>query len=204
MANRRQRTLVIRRDDHIGDALGLVFLESPETAAETIIERLRSYLGPRVKILRAEISRDQIEVESEARGWTEESARMAAAARDLFLKGGRRGALAMFEEAVALDPLCADTMAAYGLSLVEQEADAEGLQALKRARELGATRVVEVLLAMARAAARLERRGAAIGYLEAVLELEPRNFAARRAMKALGRTPRASGQTTRAARDRSR
>jgi tetratricopeptide (TPR) repeat protein len=201
MTNRRQRTLVIRRDDHIGDAIGLVFLEKPETAAETIIERLRSYLGPRVKILKAEISRERVEVEIEARGWTEESARMAAAARDLFLKGGRRNAIAMFEEAVALDPLCAAAMTAYGLSLVEQEADAEGLEALKRARELGAERA-EVLLAMARAAARLERRGAAIGYLEAVLELEPRNFAARRAMKAMGRTPRPVGQNARAARDR--
>jgi hypothetical protein len=37
MTNRRNRTLVIRRDDHIGDAIGLVFLETPETAAETII-----------------------------------------------------------------------------------------------------------------------------------------------------------------------
>jgi tetratricopeptide (TPR) repeat protein len=203
MTNRRQRTLVIRRDDHIGDAIGLVFLETPETAAETIIERLRTYLGPRVKILKAEISREQIEVEIEARGWTEESTRMAAAARDLFLKGGRRNALAMFEEAVALDPLCAGTMAAYGLSLIEQEADAEGLEALKRARELGGGSV-QVLLAMARAAARLDRRGAAIGYLEAVLELEPRNFAARRAMKALGRTPRASAPATGAARDRPR
>jgi tetratricopeptide (TPR) repeat protein len=202
MTNRRQRTLIIRRDDHIGDAIGLVFLETPETAAETIIERLRAYLGPSVKILKAEISREQIEVEVQARGWTEESARMAAAARDLFLKGGRRNALAMFQDAVALDPLCADTMTAYGLSLIEQEADAAGLEALKRARELGAASV-EVLLAMARAAARLERRGAAIGYLEAVLELEPRNFAARRAMKAIGRKQRASGQGARAARDRS-
>jgi tetratricopeptide (TPR) repeat protein len=203
MTNRRNRTLVIRRDDHIGDAIGLVFLETPETAAETIIERLREYLGPRVKILKAEISREQIEVEIEARGWTEESTRMAAAARDLFLKGGRRNALAMFQEAIALDPLCAEAMTAYGMSLVEQEADADGLQALRRARELGAGSVA-MLMAMARAAARLERRGAAIGYLEAVLELEPKNFAARRAMKAMGRTPRASAQTARAARDRSR
>jgi tetratricopeptide (TPR) repeat protein len=156
-----------------------------------------------VKILKAEISREQIEVEIEARGWTEESTRMAAAARDLFLKGGRRNALAMFQEAIALDPLCAEAMTAYGMSLVEQEADADGLQALRRARELGAGSVA-MLMAMARAAARLERRGAAIGYLEAVLELEPKNFAARRAMKAMGRTPHASAQTARAARDRSR
>jgi tetratricopeptide (TPR) repeat protein len=202
MTNRRNRTLVIRRDDHIGDAIGLAFLEAPETAAETIIERLREYLGPRVKILKAEISRGQIEVEVESRGWSEEAARMAAAARDLFLKGGRRNALAMFQDAVALDPMCAEAMAAHGMSLVENEADAEGLETLKRARELGSGGA-EVLLAMARAAARMDRRGAAIGYLEAVLEVEPKNFAARRAMKAMGRSPRPAAQRTRTGRGRS-
>lgn len=197
MTNRRNRTVVIRRDDHIGDAIGLVFLESPETAADSIIERLHSYLGPSAKILKAELSRDRVEVEVEARGWNEEAARMAAAARDLFLKGGRRNALAMFREAVALDPMCAEAWAACGLSMVENGADADGLDALKRARELGAG-TAEVMLAMARAAARMDRRGAALDYLEAVLELEPKNFAARRAMKAMGRTARVSSNTARA------
>jgi tetratricopeptide (TPR) repeat protein len=200
MSNRRHRTILIRRDDHIGDAIGLVFMEPPESAADAILERLREYLGPRARILKAEISRDRIEVEIEARGWTEEAARMAAAARDLFLKGGRRNAIAMFEEAVALDPTCAEARAAYGLSLVEQESDAQGLEELRRARELGAGGGA-VLLAMARAAARMDRRAAALGYLEAVLELDPKNFAARRALKAMGRTPRQSKLVARPARE---
>jgi tetratricopeptide (TPR) repeat protein len=202
MANRRLQTIVIRRDDHIGDSIGLAFLEPAESAAESIMERLGAYLGPRVKILTAEISRDQIEVDIEAQGWPEEAARLSAAARDLYLKGARRNALAMFHEAIALDPMGGDAMAAYGMSLVEQESDALGLEVLKRARELGAAGAA-VLLAMARAAARQDRRGAAIGYLEAVLELEPKNFAARRAMKALGRNPRPSGRPALGARNRS-
>ena len=66
--------------------------------------------------------------------------------------------------------------------------DLEALEALRRAREFGASGA-DVLLAMATCAARLGRRAAAIGYLEQALEIDPKNFAARRSMKALGRNP---------------
>lgn len=188
-ANRRVRTLVLRREDHIGDPLGLAFLEAPESAGQAILARVRAYLGAKVKILKAEISRDKIEVEVESRGWPDEAARLASAASDLSEKGGRRNAESMFREAITMDPLNPSAMAGLGLAMAAQERDLEALEALRRAREFGADGP-EILIAMARCATRLDRRTAALGYLEQALELDPKNFAARRAMKALVRSPK--------------
>jgi tetratricopeptide (TPR) repeat protein len=187
-ANRRVRTLVLRREDHIGDRLGLAFLEAPESAGEAILARVRAYLGAKVKILKAEVSRDRIEVEVESRGWPDEAARLAAAATDLSAKGARRNAESMFREAITMDALNPSAMAGLGLAMAAQERDLEALEALRRAREFGADGA-DVLIVMAQCATRLDRRTAALGYLEQALELEPKNFTARRAMKALGRAP---------------
>src|ERR1039457_6396151 len=93
---RARRSLVIRRNDHVGDPVGLAFLESPEINGDAVLERLREYLGDKLKLVKAEVSHGEITVAVESRGWTEEGARMAAAARDLYRKGARRGALAMY------------------------------------------------------------------------------------------------------------
>jgi tetratricopeptide (TPR) repeat protein len=188
-ANRRVRTLVLRREDHIGDTLGLAFLEAPESAGEAILARVRTYLGVHVKILKAEISRDKIEVEVESRGWPDEAARLAAAACDLSAKGARRNAESMFREAIKMDPLNPAAMAGLGLAMAAQERDLEALEALRRAREFGAEGA-DVLIAMAQCSTRLDRRTAALGYFEQALALDPKNFITRRAMKALGRAPK--------------
>ena len=169
-ANRRVRTLVLRREDHIGDTLGLAFLEAPESAGDAILARVRAYLGAKVKILKAEISRDKIEVEVESRGWPDEAARLASAAQDLSEKGARRNALAMFREAITIDSLNPSAMAGLGLAMAAQARDLEALEALKRAREFGADGS-DILIAMAQCAARLDRRTAALGYLEQALAL---------------------------------
>src|SRR5216684_2844087 len=105
---RQRRSVAIRRDDHIGDPIGLAFLDSPETEGDAVMERLGKYFGQKLKVIKAEVSRDEIIVEIEAKGWKEEGARMAAAARDLHLKGGRRAALSMYRDALELDPMNAD------------------------------------------------------------------------------------------------
>lgn len=149
---------------------------------------MRAYLGVKVKILKAEISRDRIEVEVESRGWPDEAARLAAAATDLGAKGARRNAESMFREAITMDALNPVAMAGLGLAMAAQERDLEALEALRRAREFGADGA-DLLIAMAQCATRLDRRTAALGYLEQAFELDPKNFTARRAMKALGRAP---------------
>ena len=184
-STRQRHKLVIRREDHIGDPIGLAFLESAETNGEAVLDRLREYLGAKLKLIKAEVSHDEIAVEVESRGWREEGARMIAAAKDLYAKGAKRGALMMYRDAVGLDPLNAEALLRLGLALTEQEKFGEAFIALKRAREFGAEGV-EMLIAMGRCAARLDRRATAAGYYEQVLKLEPRNFVARSALRALG------------------
>jgi tetratricopeptide (TPR) repeat protein len=185
---RARRSLVIRRNDHVGDPVGMAFLESPETNGDAVLERLREYLGDKLKLVKAEVSHGEITVEVESRGWTEEGARMAAAARDLYQKGARRAALSMYRDALELDPLNAEAILGLGFALANQEKYAEAFAALKRAREFGADGI-ELLIAMGRCAVGLERGANAIAYYEEALKIEPRNFVARRALRALGHKP---------------
>ena len=186
--SRARRSLVIRRIDHVGDPVGLAFLESPETDGDALLERIREYLGNKLKLVKAEVSHGEITVEVESRGWAEEGTRMASVARNLYEKGARRSALAMYRDALDLDPLNAEAMLRLGLALAEQEKFADALAALKRAREFGAGGV-ELLVAMGRCASGLDRAPTAIAYYEEALNLEPRNFIARRALAAVGHKP---------------
>jgi tetratricopeptide (TPR) repeat protein len=185
---RAHQALVIRRIDHIGDPVGLAFLESPETGGDALLARLQEYLGDKLKLVKAEVSHDEITVEVEARRWTQEGARMAAAARDLYAKGARRAALAMYHDALDLDPMNAEAVLGLGLAFAEQEKFADAFAALKLAREFGGEGI-ELLLALGRCAAELDRAPNAVAYYEEALKLEPRNFVARRALSALGRKP---------------
>ena len=198
---RARRSLVIRRIDHVGDPVGLAFLESPETNGDALLARLREYLGDKLKLVKAEVSHDEITVEVESRGWSEEGARMAAAARELYQKGARRAALAMYRDALDLDPLNAEAVLQLGFALAEQGKSAEAFAALKRAREFGAGGV-ELLIALGRCGAALDRGATAVAYFEEALTLEPRNFIARRALGALGRKPAAPGKESGAVRNR--
>ncbi|MFZ2060551.1 MAG: tetratricopeptide repeat protein [Candidatus Binatus sp.] len=201
--SRARRTIVIRRVDHVGDPVGLAFLESPETNGDAVLDRVREYLGPKLKLVKAEVSHDEITVEIEFRGWPEEGTRMASAARDLYEKGARRSALSMYRDALDLDPLNAEAMLRLGLALAEQEKFADALTALKHAREFGAAGV-ELLVVMGQCATGLERSATAIAYYEEALKLEPRNFIARSALRALGHkpaTPRKQSGAVRSRRD---
>ena len=106
---------------------------SPETNGDAVLERIREYLGHKLKLVKAEVSHDEITVEIEFRGWTEEGTRMASVARDLYEKGARRSALSMYRDALDLDPLNAEAMLRLGLALAEQEKFADALAALKHA-----------------------------------------------------------------------
>jgi tetratricopeptide (TPR) repeat protein len=201
--SRARRSLVIRRIDHVGDPVGLAFLESPETNGDAVLDRVREYLGDKLKLVKAEVSHDEITVEIDFRGWTEEGTRMASVARDLYEKGAKRSALSMYRDALDLDPLNAEAMLRLGLAFAEQEKFADALVALKHAREFGAGGV-ELLVAMGQCATGLERSTTAIAYYEEALKLEPRNFIARSALRALGHkppTPRKQSGAVRSRRD---
>lgn len=182
-------TVAIRREDHIGDPLGSIFLEAGEQDA--IIERLREYLGPRVKILKAEIGADRAVVEFAACRLTDEAARMAEAADALRRKGAPRSAFAAFKEALALDPLNVLALRGMGALLAARNDHSAAFRAFCRAREAGGD-TPDVLHEMGRAAAAMGRIATAIVYLERACELAPDNFAVRRTLAELGRKPRAT------------
>ena len=184
--NRERRTLVIRRDDHIGDPISIAWLAPAETVGDAIIGRLQDYLGPKVRIEKAEISRDTMEVEVEARGWREEADRMARAARDLAEKGGRRAALQMCEESLQLDSINIEGITTMGIVLTALDRNEEALQAFKRAREFGASGV-EPVLQLVRCAMRMNRLGTAVQYVHEALRMDPHNSEARRTLRAIKR-----------------
>lgn len=185
--------LIIRRDDHIGDSLGFIFLEAVGGNHDTIIERLRDYLGPRVKILKAEISLEQIEVETNVRRFAEEAAQLAMMADALGRKGAARSAQSLFKESLELDPLNVTALRGLGALLVRREDWTAALRTLIRAREAGGDNA-QLLYHLGRAASALGRKAAAIVYLERACELAPDDFAIRRALADLGRKPRAARQ----------
>ncbi len=183
----RKKVLVIARDDHIGDPIGAIFLDLEGGDAE-VARRVREYLGRKLHVLNIELKRDRATVEVEASPFSQEADRLAAAAADLARKGAPRNAVAMFKQALELDPLGGQTLHDMALALLELKRHAEALSALRRAREiLGDS--VELLRILARVCVAMERIPTAVGYLERALELEPNNRVIRRELTALGRRP---------------
>jgi tetratricopeptide (TPR) repeat protein len=184
-------TVVIRREDHIGDALGSIFFEAESGDHDAILRCLREYLGPRIRILRAEIGNDEIEIGIGRRRFVEEAARMAEAAAALRRQGASRNAMAHFKEALALDPLNVTALYGMGVMLTEREDYSGALAALCKAREAGGD-TPQVLHELGRAAAGSGRIATAVVYLESACELAPDNLAIRRTLADLGRKPRAT------------
>ena len=182
--HRERQTVVIRREDHVGDPLSIAWLVPADTLGDAIIGRLRDYLGRRVRIKKAEISRDTIEVQVEVRGWREEANRLARAARDLAEKGAKRGALAMCREALELDSLSVEAMTALGTILTILGKDEEALDAFQHAREFG-EEGVSVLLAMLDSAIRLGWLASAERYAQEALRLDPGNLQAQDALQSI-------------------
>lgn len=180
----RRKVLTVRRDDHIGDPIGAVFLDPGAEDRDAIVARVREYLGRRVPILKVELGREELLVEAETSGSSEQASRLAAVAADLAAKGAPRNALALFKEAAAIDPLGADARLGLGLLHLQHQRWAEALACLTRARELGADEL-ETLQASAHCCAQLSRWPAAAAYLERALELAPNNPSLRRALAAL-------------------
>ena len=180
---------MLRRDDHIGDVVGAIFLDPSAENADAIIARLRDYLGKQVRVINAELTPDRIEVEVEVRALAEEATRLACAAGDLGRKGGRRNAVALFRQALELDPLNRDARLGLGLLLAELNCYREALAMLTLARESG-PETVELLHALGRVSLQADRTASAISYLEKAFELDPGHFGVRRALSELGRKPK--------------
>jgi tetratricopeptide (TPR) repeat protein len=193
---RQCRRITIMRDDHLGDLLGAIFLDVSAQNEDAIITRLREYLGKRVRIIKAEISNDRVEVEVEVKVWEEEGDRLAATAADLKRKGARRNAQALFREALELDPLNAAAAVGLGTLLAEIEKYSEALTVLKLGCEAGPPNAT-ALLALGRVCVKTDRTASAITYLERAFAIEPSNFEVRRALTELGRKPKSAPRAPR-------
>jgi tetratricopeptide (TPR) repeat protein len=191
----QKRVAVILRDDHIGDPLGAIFLNLDEDRDDWVIGLLGNYLGPRARILKVELMAERVVVEFAVQAFSAEAERLAATARDPEGKGAPRNALALFQQALELDPLNHAAWSGTGLLLARMGHHDEALAALKRARETG-PESVEVLFALGRVAVALERRASAIIYLERAFELAPAHFGVRRALTELGRKPKPASRGT--------
>lgn len=184
-----RRRLVLLRDDHIGDTIGAIFLDPSPENTDPIMSRLRDYLGERVRVISAELSNDRLEVEVEVRALADEANRLAAAAGELSRKGVRRNAIALFRQALDLDPLNRDAHQGLGLLLADMNRYTEALAMLRLARESG-PETVELLHWLGRVCIQADRTASAIRYLEKGFELDPSHFGVRRALIEMGRKPR--------------
>ncbi|HLW71183.1 MAG TPA: tetratricopeptide repeat protein [Candidatus Binataceae bacterium] len=184
----RQRRIVILRDDHVGDPLGAIFFELSSEREDAVVDLIRNYLGPRVRIRKIELMAARVEVEVEVRGFSDEAERLAAAALDLEKKGAPRNALQLYREARELDPL--NQVVCYALGSAEARLGHydEALATLKRARESG-PETADILHMLGSVALQLERTASAIIYLERAFELSPSHFGVRRALTELGLKP---------------
>jgi tetratricopeptide (TPR) repeat protein len=186
---RRHSSIVIWSDDHMGDSLGAVFMLDATHAGDAVIEKLRDYLGSQIRILKAVVSREKIEVEAECATFRDESERLIDSARGLRRNRLYRSAESTLREALKLDPLSPHALIALAEVLHDAERFSDAIEMLIRAREVSAHDTPQVLSMLGECCLKVERTASAIRYFETALALDPRHVGARRALLALGRRP---------------
>lgn len=196
---RRHSSIVIRADDHLGDSLGAVFILEPEKSGDVFIEKLREYLGEKVEVVKAEVSREKIEVEVACTAFRAESDRMVDAARGLRKNGLLRSAASMLKDALKLDPLSPHALVAMAEVLQDSENCPEATEMLVRAREVSGSDNPRLLAMLGTACLKIERTASAIRYFESALALDPRHIGARRALLSMGRRLNLTKRETEAA-----
>ena len=186
---RTRSSIVIRSDDHLGDSLGVLFLLEPAELGDTVIEKLREYLGDKIQVIKADLSREKIEVEVETVGFRDESDRLVAATAGLRRNRLYRSAQPMLEDALKLDPLNPRAMIAMGEVYQAAEKYTEAIAMLIRAREASPHDTADLFAMIGACCLKAERSAAAITYLEKAVSLDSSQFSARRALIGLGRKP---------------
>ena len=186
---RRRGSILIRSEDHLGDPLGVIFMLEADQIGDSVIEKLRDYLGQHIEVIKAVVSRDKIEVEVEYEELREESDRLVEAARGLQSKQLFRSAEATLDEALKLAPLNHGALMALAEVLQDAKKFPEAIAVIIRARETAEGDTAQVLAMLGACCLKVERTAAAIIYCERALALDPRNFSARRSLLAMGRRP---------------
>jgi tetratricopeptide (TPR) repeat protein len=186
---RRRSSILIRAEDHLGDSMGAIFVLEPENYGDHVIDKLRDYLGAHAQIVKAEVSRDRIEVEVECTAFRAESDRLVETARGLRKNRLHRSAASTLNEALKLDPLNSYALIAMAEVLHDAENFSDAIEMLIRAREVSGGDTPQLLAMLGACCLKVERTASAIRYFESALALDPRHVGARRELLALGRRP---------------
>jgi tetratricopeptide (TPR) repeat protein len=186
---RVRHSIVIRNEDHLSDSLGIVFMLEQEQLNDTLIEKLREYLGDAIQVRQAVVARDRLEVEVEAVSMREASDRLVDASAGLMRNHLYRSAESMLRDALKLDPINPRALAALGELFESLEKYPEALASMVRAREASGNDSAELLATLGCCCVKAGRTAAAIMYLEEALSIDPLQFSARRALASLGRKP---------------
>jgi len=181
---RHRRTLTIRRDDHTGEPIAALFLVS-DMDLDAQLRLVRDHLGPKLNILRLDLSVDRLEVEVEYTAHPKEASHLADAAAAIALKGAPRIALNLLKESLEMDPLNSNAIVALAATQVDLGRDREALVTMRRAREIGGD-TPDLLRSLAAVSFRLELKHPAIEYLKLALELAPNDRSLTRMLAALG------------------
>jgi Flp pilus assembly protein TadD len=190
---RHRVSLLIHRDDHKYDALGLIFLSAIDR--DKTLALLRTYLGPHAALRHVELDDAVLHVEAEVRHFPVESRNLVEMGRDLGRRGRSKAAIDQFEEALRLSPLNGEALKALGRLYYRRRQRDSARHCLVRAREV-MPGDVDILRLLAELALHDDRRLEARAYLERVLEAKPDD---RRARMALSRLQPAVAQEARAA-----
>jgi tetratricopeptide (TPR) repeat protein len=185
----QNKRIVIRRDDHIGDRLGAIFLDPNPDHQDWIIDLVRGYLGRRPRLIKIELTYDRLEIQLMVQVLSEEAGRLAAAANELRKNGAPRNALHLLLQALELDQFHISALSGAAAALIDLKRYPEALAMSKRALEAGGESA-DLLLSMARISLKLERTASAVSYLERAHQISPGHFGVRRALIELGRKPR--------------
>ncbi|HEY2663120.1 MAG TPA: tetratricopeptide repeat protein, partial [Candidatus Binataceae bacterium] len=132
---RHRRTLTIRRDDHTGEPIAVLFLVS-DMDADSQLHLIRDYLGPKVNILNLAFFSDRLEVQVEYTAHPVEASHLADAAAAIRLKGAPRIALSLLKESLEMDPLNPTALLAFAAAQVDLGRDRDALVSMRRAREV--------------------------------------------------------------------
>jgi tetratricopeptide (TPR) repeat protein len=187
---RHRRTLTIRRDDHTGEPIAALFLVS-DMELDPQLRLVRDHLGPKLNILRLDLSLDRLEVEVEYTAHPREASHLAEAAAAIALKGAPRIALNLLKESLEMDPLNPHAILALAAAQVDLGRDRDALVTLRRAREINGD-TPDLLRSLATVSLRLDLKRPAIEYLQLALELAPNDRSLTRMLAVLGQSSRMS------------
>jgi tetratricopeptide (TPR) repeat protein len=174
--------LLIHLDDHKHDGLGRLFLD-PLDERETR-RRLREYLGAKVSVKGAALEGTRLRVRVELPDFQAESDNLVRLARELSSRSRPQAALGQLEEALKIFPLNGTALKGLGRACYGRADYTSAARFFVRANEI-LREDPEALRALGTISLREGREASAVAYFERAVAANPKDEAARQALKQL-------------------